>query len=64
MVLIYKKSFDISYTGNVTGTSQGVYKNGKPDGLHIIYYDNGKLSEKVTYKYGEKNKLNMISLIQ
>jgi hypothetical protein len=36
----FKKLTDVPFTGKVTGKSQGSLKNGKWDGLWVLYHDN------------------------
>jgi hypothetical protein len=48
--LYYKKFSEVPFTGKVTGTSQGSFKNGKKNGPWKIYWDSGNLKEKGTFK--------------
>ena len=51
--LYYKKFINVPFTGEVTGLEQGQFKDGKPDGPWVFYYDNGQLSLEGTYKDGK-----------
>jgi antitoxin component YwqK of YwqJK toxin-antitoxin module len=51
--LYYKKFTNVPFTGEVTGKIQGQFKDGKPDGPWVFYYDNGQLSLEGTYKDGK-----------
>ena len=53
--LHYKKFFDVPFTGEVTGKGQGKIRNGKRDGPWVIYYDNGRIEKRETYKDGKKD---------
>ena len=50
----YKKFSDEPFTGKITGTSQGLLKNGKEEGYWVIYHDNGQLWSKGKYKNGNR----------
>ena len=39
--IYYKKFTDVPFTGEVMGRRKGKFKNGKKDGLWIIYHTNG-----------------------
>ena len=39
--LHYKKFTDVSFTGKVTGKTQGSFRKGKKHGPWVGYYDNG-----------------------
>ena len=52
--LLYKKSTDVPFTGEVTGTIQGRVKDGQSDGPWVCYHDNGQLKCKGTLKNGMK----------
>ena len=51
--LWYEKFTVVPFTGKVTGKIQGQFKDGKPDGPWVFYYDNGQLSLEGTYKDGK-----------
>ena len=51
--LYYKKFTVVPFTGNITGITQGTFKNGKKEGPRISYYDDGQLFSKGTYKDDE-----------
>ena len=51
--LCYKKSSDVPFTGTVTGIVQGKIKNGQIEGPWVTYWENGQLSQKITYKDGK-----------
>ena len=53
--LFYKKLTVVPFTGNLTGKTQGAFRNGKREGLWVYYYDNGQLSYKGTFKVGKKD---------
>ena len=52
--LYYQKFTDVPYTGEVTGSEQGSFKNGKEEGSWASYWDNGQLMSKGNYKNGKK----------
>ena len=52
--LFYKKFTVVPFTGNTTGIRQGTFRNGKEEGPWIIYWNNGQLQTKGTYKDGKK----------
>ena len=49
----YEKFTDVPYTGEVTGSEQGSFKNGKRDGAWVTYHENGQLQSKGNYKNGK-----------
>ena len=51
--LYYEINSDVPFTGEVTGSVVGNFKNGKPEGEWIEYYENGGLLSKGNYKNGE-----------
>ena len=51
----YKKFTDVPFTGDVTGKSQGSFRNGKKHGPWVEYHDNGQLRSKGTYKDGKEH---------
>ena len=53
--LYFKKFTDTPFTGMVTGQTNGRIKNGKMEGHHILYWDNGQLKAKGNYKDGIKD---------
>ena len=53
--LYYKKFSDVPFSGVTTGIEQITFKNGKRDGAHIRYYDNGQLWFKGNNKNGERD---------
>ena len=48
--LYYKKSSRLLFTGEISGSWNGKFKEGKKEGLFIIYYDNGILHSKEYFK--------------
>ena len=52
--IAYKKFTDVPFSGKVTGTSNGLMKNGKKEGAWISYYSDGQLMFKGNYKNGVK----------
>ena len=52
--LYYEKFSNDPFTGKVTGRMQGNYKDGKREGEHLGYFENGQLSYKGNYKDGKK----------
>ena len=50
--LYYEKFTDVPFSGEVTGKTQGSFKNGKRDGAWVWYYENGQLSWKTSYNNG------------
>ena len=52
--LIYEKFSDKPFTGKSTGMQQGKIKKGLRNGEWFIFWDNGQLSFKVTFKNGKK----------
>ena len=53
--LYYEKFTDVPFTGKVTGSEEGSFKNGERDGPWVSYYDdddNGQLRNKGNYKNG------------
>ena len=52
--LYFKKFTDVPFTGNLTGKTQGAFRNGKKEGTWFVFYNNGQLSYKGTYKDGEE----------
>ena len=51
--LIYEKFSNEPFTGKTTGTTQRKYKDGKPEGEWLGYYENGQLWFKENYKDGQ-----------
>ena len=51
--LYYKKFTDVPFTGKITGNTQGTFKDGKPHGPWVNYWDNGQLRYEGTYKDGK-----------
>ena len=52
--IAYKKFTDVPFSGKVTGTGNGLMKNGKKEGAWISYYSDGQLMFKGNYKNGVK----------
>jgi hypothetical protein len=52
--LYYKKFSQVPFTGNITGKSQGSFKNGKKEGAWVDYWNNGQLMYKANYKNGKR----------
>ena len=52
--LYYKKFTDVPFSGKVTGSKQGSFKNGKKEGPWVEYHDNGQLFGKGDYKNGKR----------
>ena len=50
--IYFKKFTDVPFTGKVTGSKQGSFKNGKEEGPWVNYWDNGQLRLKGDYKNG------------
>mgnify|MGYP006095191629 CR=1 FL=1 len=50
--LYHEKLTDVPYTGEVTGSEQGSFKNGKKEAAWIGYWSNGQFYYKGTYKNG------------
>ena len=55
--LFYKKFTDVPFTGEVKGLWVGELKEGKKDGLWLLYQQNGQLGTKAVYKNGLRNGL-------
>jgi hypothetical protein len=53
--LWYKKFSQVSFTGKVTGTNKGAFKNGKKEGAWVDYHINGQLLVKINYKNGKRD---------
>jgi len=53
--LYYKKSSRQLFTGEISGSWNGKFKEGKKEGLFTIYYENGMLHSKEYFKNGERN---------
>ena len=51
--LYYEINSDVPFAGEVTGSAVGNFKNGKPEGEWLEYYENGELLSKGNYKNGE-----------
>ena len=51
--LYYEKNSDDPFSGEVTGNIVGKFKNGKPEGEWVEYYENGELLSKGNYINGE-----------
>jgi len=51
--LYYEKFTDVPFSGEVTGSEQGSFKNGKLDGVWVIYRKNGQLAMKGNYENGK-----------
>ena len=51
--LFYKKLSQVPFSGNITGQTQGTFKNGSRKGAWVEYWDNGQLSQKGNYKNGK-----------
>ena len=49
-----RKDSDVLFTGKTEGAIQVSFRNGKPHGLWVVYYENGYLRTKGTYKDGKK----------
>ena len=52
--LWYKKFSDVPFTGEVEGLQQGNLKNGKQEGLWILYWSNGQLLGKGVFRNGKR----------
>ena len=52
--LYYKQFTDVPYTGEVTGSEQGSFRNGEREGAWISYWDNGQLNYKGNYNNGKR----------
>ena len=48
--IYFKKFTDVPFTGEVTGSEQGSFKNGKEEGPWVNYWDNGQLRLKGDYR--------------
>ena len=51
----YEKFTDVPFSGKVTGTEQGSFKNGKKEGSWLWYWSTGQLAKKGNYKNGKWN---------
>ena len=51
--LMYEEFSNVPFTGKTTGRIQRSYKDGKPHGEWLVYYDDGQLWYKENYKDGE-----------
>jgi antitoxin component YwqK of YwqJK toxin-antitoxin module len=51
--LFYKDFSEVPFSGEITGKSQGAFKNGKKEGS-VSYWSDGQLSSKETYKNRKK----------
>ena len=51
--LYYKKLTDVPFTGKVTGSEQGSFRQGKREGPWFKYHPNGQLDGKVIFKGGK-----------
>jgi antitoxin component YwqK of YwqJK toxin-antitoxin module len=51
--LYYQKFSDVLYTGKVTGSEQGSFKNGNKEGAWVGYYKNGQLRHKSNFSGGK-----------
>jgi antitoxin component YwqK of YwqJK toxin-antitoxin module len=47
--LKYQKFSEVPFTGKVSGSEKGSFKNGKREGAFINYHQNGQLSSKGNY---------------
>ena len=52
--IYYKKFSDIPFSGKVTGWGNGSIKNGKKEGLWVVYWVNGQLMSKGNWKNGKR----------
>ena len=52
--LYYKKFSDVPFTGEIEGSIQGRFKNGKKEGPWVSYWSNGQLDNKGDYKNGKR----------
>ncbi len=50
--LFYKKFTDLPFSGEVEGKWQGLFKNGKPEGSWVLFYDTGQVQMKDQYNNG------------
>ena len=50
--LTYKRSSGVLFTGEVSGSEKGSFKNGKREGAWVSYHDDGQLESKGNYKNG------------
>ncbi|MDG2268367.1 MAG: hypothetical protein P8L69_05525, partial [Alphaproteobacteria bacterium] len=48
--IYYEINSDVPFTGEVTGSISGNFKNGKPDGEYFGYYKSDQLKFKGIYK--------------
>jgi len=53
----FKKFSDLPYTGEVTGTYQGQFLDGKRHGKWLIYYESGQLVFEINYDRGTRDGL-------
>ena len=53
--LYYKKFTNIPFTGEVSGITNGKFKNGKKYGEWLIYHKNGQLWMKGIHKEGKRD---------
>jgi len=51
----FKKFSDLPYTGEVTGTYQGQFLDGKRHGKWLIYYESGQLVFEINYDRGTRD---------
>ena len=52
--LFYKKFTDVPFSGEVEGTDQGKFKNGKKEASWMVYRTTGQLLEKGNYKNNKR----------
>ena len=52
--LYYEKFTDAPFTGEVTGSEQGSFRNGEREGTWVSYWENGQLRFKENYKNGQR----------
>jgi len=53
----FKKFSDLPYTGEVTGTYQGQFLDGKRHGRWLIYFQSGQLLFEINYDRGMRDGL-------
>ena len=49
--LQYQKYSDVPFSGKVSGTHQGKFRNGKREGAWVVYWENGTVDKKYTGTY-------------
>ena len=53
--LTYQKFSEVPFTGKVSGSEKGLFKNGKREGAWVSYWDNGQLKSKGNDRNDERD---------